>query len=296
MGVAFSRRNGWVSLSLCGVAVWAALIASPPRVEAWSRDGHVIVARIAEQHLTPRARQAVKDLLGERPMSDSRIAGWADYIKHSAEYKRKYPKNDLWHFVDIPLEREYDPARDCKHDNCILARLSEFSRIAGDRRLSHEERKEALMFVIHFVGDLHQPLHCAERHGDRGGNLVHVSWLNEHDHHKLSLHGVWDGNLVEMCVGDLTPTDLADRLSSRITEREAETWVRGNAANWAQESHDLARQFVYKMGDGRTDMPPADAGIIHLDEKYAERNAPVVEIQLMRGGVRLASMLNRIFE
>jgi hypothetical protein len=107
---------------------------------------------------------------------------------------------------------------------------------------------------------------------------------------------VWDGNLVEMCVGDLTPTDLAARLSGRITEREAETWVRGNATNWAQESHDIARRFVYKLGDGRTDMPPADAGIIHLDEKYAERNAPVVEIQLMRGGVRLASMLNRIFE
>jgi hypothetical protein len=125
---------------------------------------------------------------------------------------------------------------------------------------------------------------------------VHVSWLGETEHHKLSLHGVWDGNLVEMCVGELTPTDFADRIAGRITEREAETWVRGNITTWAQEGHDLARRTVYKMGDGRTDMPPADAGVIHLDEAYAQRNAGVVEIQLMRGGVRLASILNRIFE
>src|SRR5262249_58066038 len=126
--------------------------------------------------------------LGERSIADRRIAVWADEIRRSARFRTLYPNNNLWHFVDIPVSADQlDPQRDCRNNDCVSARIGLFQKVLADRTVEREKRREALMFLVHFVGDLHQPLHCAERNGDRGGNLLKVTYL-EDDDEGLNLH------------------------------------------------------------------------------------------------------------
>jgi hypothetical protein len=151
----------------------------------WWDLGHRLVARLAEPLLTAEARAAARDLLGGQSLADASV--WADNIRH---YRRD---TDKLHFVNIPLAAtSYDSARDCPRGECIIAAIERDRRILADTAASADERAEALRFLIHFIGDLHQPLHVADD-ADRGGNQRPVVFLGR----PTDLHKVWDGELVE---------------------------------------------------------------------------------------------------
>ena len=156
--------NGIAILALLG-----ALLVPATRAVAWGKDGHDIVGRIAEKNLGKPARAAVDELLKEhqfKGISDSKLVNWADSIRGSAVYKQKYPKADQWHYINIDIAADLatiDVAASCKDGDCVYGALLKFRAILKDPKKPLQERREALFFIAHFVGDFHQPLHCAER-------------------------------------------------------------------------------------------------------------------------------------
>lgn len=246
---------------------------------AWGPAGHKIVARIAESRLTSQAAAAVRQILGPgRHLTD--IANLADEIRD------REPQTEPWHFVNIPLDAtSYDPARDCPKGQCIIAAIERFRHELETPGLAPQARFQALHNLVHFVGDLHQPLHCGDNH-DRGGNDVAVEFLDQ----PSNLHRVWDSGIVNwMLHSQPDQWEFLARRLGRISGARQAAWSRGSAAEWAMESHDIAREVVYRF-------QPPPSGPVVLGRAYVQRSAPVVRGQLAKAGIRLAYVLNRAFE
>lgn len=273
-----------------------ALLVTPLVALGWADDGHVVVCKIAEAYLKPAARAAIQELLDERPISDPRLCVWADLIRSGATYDRKYPSHRTWHYVNLELqerEEDYDPKQMKDH---VLEAIPRFAKIMNDPSRSKEDRKEALLFVIHFVGDMHQPLHCSNRADDKGGNLQPIKSFRGETENRLNLHWIWDTHLFKAERGELSNEDFVKRLLAEITEKDRETWASGDSYAWGWESHLIGVNEIYRFTDG-TILPLPDEPVAELtDENYIQRKLPIVRTQLKRGGVRLASVLNAAFE
>ena len=277
---------------IASLALLAAVLAAPDRAVAWGKDGHEIVGKIAEKNLSKPARAAVDELLKDhqfKGVSDSKLVNWADSIRGSALYKEKYPKAAEWHYINIDIELDpakIDVAALCKDGDCVYGALLKFRAILKDPKKPLQERREALFFIAHFVGDFHQPLHCAERNKDKGGNLVKVR-VTADDKETPNLHKVWDTNLVAKAMGTLSTEDYAARLGDKIDAEGRKEIQAGKLEDWILECHKVAREKVYKdKGDA------LKAEDHTLSEEYVKEGAATVEQQLLRGGLRLAQFLN----
>src|SRR5215210_8108443 len=165
--------------------VSGAAATDPRSGSLWFQLGHRVIAEIAAGRLTPTAAAAVRDLLSGQDIGDASL--WADQIRGERR------STGSLHFVNIPLEATaYDPGRDCPGGRCIIAAIDSFVRILGDSSTPRGERAEALRFVLHLVGDIHQPLHAANN-GDKGGNDTQVRLEGA----GTNLHAAWDGKLIE---------------------------------------------------------------------------------------------------
>ena len=248
-----------------------ALLVLPSPALAWGAEGHEIAALIAARELTPAARAQAAHLLGGEAMLvlDS---NWADEIRDQRR------DTGRWHFVDIPLTAPgYDPRRDCPDRACVVAQIENDMRILGDRRLSDGARAEALRFLIHFVADVHQPLH-AEDNEDRGGNQVRVEIGRE----RSNLHHIWDADVVEVLGRDAGAA--ASDIARSLSPAERKTWAAGTPAGWANEAHAIARDQIYPPLMGRRSL--------RLPSDYAWRQAPLTRNLLAKAGLRLAFILN----
>jgi hypothetical protein len=254
-----------VGLLLCGLGGQA---------HAWGSEGHRIIAEIAEQYLEPGAARQVRELLAlDNATTLAEVSTWAD------EIRRQRRDTASWHFVDIPLEAPaYDAARDCPRGACVVAQIDRFVGELRDRRLPPRQRLEALKFVVHFVGDVHQPLHTADN-DDRGGNEVRVQF----DGRATNLHAVWDRQILAPAVGG-DERSYALRLARTITPAEIAAWRGGSSAEWATESHSVAQRVIYGELQHRGT----------LQASYGQAALPVVNQQLERAGVRLAAVLNAV--
>jgi hypothetical protein len=231
---------------------------------AWGTTGHQIIAELAQRRLSAAARAQVTTLLHGATLAS--VASWADDVRSSR------PETARWHFVDIPREASrYDAARDCAPEaqgDCVIAAIERFRQVLADRRRPESERAEALKFLVHFVGDLHQPLHSIDDH-DRGGNGVPVTLFGQ----PTNLHAVWDSGLIAHT--GLGVAEYVARLEASDVDAS------GTPISWAEEAHRAAVDHAYVI--------PADR---RLDEPYYDANRPVVDLQLARGGARLARLLN----
>ena len=253
----------------------------PASLYAWGGDGHQIVCLIAEERLTPAGKAGIKELLGDANISDAEIASWADNVR------RERSETGPWHYVDIPTDaKAFDEQRDGRHGNNVIDKINDFSKVLADKKASKADRAEALKFLVHFVGDLHQPLHCAERNKDRGGNGRLVFFLDQP--RATNLHSVWDTSILLHHKGRTRIFDYAQALNSNITPERAKEWAKGTSEAWANESHDLAVTVVY-AGVPEGGAPPK------LDLAYVQKAEPVIDEQLQRAGVRLAMLLNKCF-
>jgi len=263
-------------LFVVSVGVITGAFFRPTPAFAWGGEGHRIVALIAASELAPRVKAQVETLLGGDSMADLSI--WADEIKFHRH------ETSPWHYVDIEIDSQgYDAARDCPTGDCVVAQIERDERIASDRSLAMPVRAEALKFLIHFVGDLHQPLHCADNH-DRGGNEVKVILGRR----STNLHAVWDNDVVKALGRD--PDTVAVELEQQIAPQQVAQWQRGSVAEWANQSFHVAKSEIYGQlsGTGSTDAP------IILDPDYARDQHTIVSEQLEKAGARLASVLNRV--
>src|SRR5262245_1395186 len=241
---------------------------APAHARAWGEEGHVIVAKIAELNLKPQARKAIQGLLGPIPISHPKIATYADFVRRNPDFPQ-YADSAPWHFVDIPFDAKgYDPTRDCPEGTCILGQMERFKKaLAGNGK--SDERLEALLFLVHFVGDVHQPLHCANRN-DRGGNDLHVRYLGKSGKH-INLHSVWDVDLVRAGMGGLDPVDYAHRLNAQISKEDRQQWQAGEPKDWAEEAHAIAVNDAYQA-NGK-ELPRT--GHPDLDRAYVDRCQPL---------------------
>ena len=255
------------------------LLAIPSTARAWGGDGHRIVCEIAWQRLTPEAKTMVTDLLrGDEFPLFAESCSWADEVRRTThEHTYNY------HFINSPAGvAGMDWARDCGDPakRCAPWAIRHFAQVLADRSAAPVERQEALKFLAHFVGDLHQPLH-AGRPEDLGGNRVQVDFFGDRgtEERPRNLHSVWDSGILRR--GGMTPDDAA-ALAAAIVEDEAEMWATTDVRSWANESYRLSEEFVY----GRL---PADGRIRNA---YFLPALGISRAQLMKGGVRLAHLLN----
>ena len=260
------------------LAVGLALVifGSPDQALAWGWEGHRIVAEIAEQYLKPETARQVRELLAmENATTLAEVSTWADDIRAQRR------ETGRWHYVDIPIHPPvgtpggYDAARDCAKGDCVVAKIDEFAAVLRDKAAPPHNRLEALKFVVHFVADVHQPLHAADD-GDRGGNDTHLIFLGQH----TTLHALWDSGLLAAGgVGD--PRAYALKLAQSIKPGDATRWRDGTAAEWATESHEVAKLVYGESHEARA-----------LQVFYEREFLPAVNVQLEKAGLRLAAVLN----
>lgn len=265
----------------------------PSIAQAWGNEGHEIVGRIATARLSEKAAAEVRSLIGSANLGDDDICNWADAIK------LERPETKPWHYVDIPVDGEnhpgaFDPARDCKDGQCVIEQLNHFAAVLKDAKAPRPDRIDALKFVVHFVGDLHQPLHCADRpygsQDDHGGNAVHVTIAGSRQ--PWNLHSVWDFYLVQSLLGQTSVADYSAALNARITPAQSADWLTSkDPVSWANEGNAIAAKVVYNSIPAQ----PATGKPLALDEKYIAAGKSTVEEQLAKAGVRLAQLLNDTF-
>jgi nuclease S1 len=256
--------------------VLAFLLAFPFPAYAWGPQGHEVIARIAADNLSPAAHLRISQLLGgDAPGLMVLDSNWADEIRANR------PATTNWHFVNIEIgSKGYDPRRDCPRDDCVVAQINRDIAALHDPKAPHPAKIEALRFLIHFVGDLHQPLHAADRH-DKGGNSQTV-FLNNR---RTNLHRVWDEDLVEALGRD--PGAVAADIEAGLTPQDRAKMATGTPADWANESFGVAAKEIYARIPSR--------GSVRLPRDYASRERQVVRQQLARAGLRLAMLLNGIY-
>lgn len=248
----------------------AVMLMSAPPAFAWGPLGHRIVARLAAAQLSPGAAAEVKVLLavrGKRYLDQ--VANWADDVRDTDP--DLYRRTARLHYVNFQSsDCIYDPPRDCREGECVVAAIGRYSAILANRSNSPAERAQALAFVVHFVADVHQPLHAGYRH-DAGGNDFQVRWHG----HGASLHRIWDSTML-----DDAHLSTAKYMRRLLAERTPIA-TGGTPAEWAEESCRIDRdEGVY---------PPSHV----IGEAYVERELPVVERRLREAGARLAALLNR---
>jgi hypothetical protein len=241
---------------------------------AWWEKEHQVVAIIAENNLSEVARKQVNLLLDGKSLSS--VSSWADGIKSD----RKWAHSKRWHYVNVKPNQTLDKHRSVPAGDILWA-LDYFYQELLKPSNSKQIRREALMFFVHFVGDIHQPLHVG-KFDDAGGNQVAVNWYNSPRKHNL--HRVWDGLLTH---SKLSAKEYANTLKTPSMAQRAK-WQHSTFADWANESLVL-NEKVYNFGVGE------DKKIIPLGRLYHEKNEPIAKKRLHQAGIRLAFYLNQIF-
>lgn len=261
-------------LSALALSVAFALALLPVPAQAWGPLGHRLVALLAWDDLTPHARRQIDVLLkGEPDATLAGIASWADDLRERDPVLGR--KTSRWHFVNIgEHDCDYQPPRDCPGGDCVVEAIRTQTAILADTRRPRAERLQALKFVVHFVGDVHQPLHAGYGR-DKGGNDVQVNWNNR----GTNLHTLWDSRM--LVTTGRSEADYLRHLRGLPKPTLDAIALPPPAADWAEQSCQVVTQ---------PDFYPRRA---KLEQRYVDKHLPIAERQLRAGGVALAAVLNK---
>jgi hypothetical protein len=250
----------------------------------WGRVGHETIAYIAEKNLNPATMAKLKPLLAGETLES--ISTWADEIRPQKRYTAP------WHFIDLPVRENVTSTnwnQFIRGDNNIDRQIEKDIRELRNQNTSLNEKQEALKFLVHFIGDATMPLHCADDN-DRGGNEKQVRFFSPDSRsnkgHVTNLHSLWD-NLIEIKAAE-DPQILGNQLNQEITSAEKSEWEKGTTIDWILDSYRIAKTIIYNgmpLGNGFVKLPP----------DYYSRMRPIVNKQLEKGGIRLAWILEEIF-
>lgn len=235
---------------------------------AWGPEGHRIVGDIAQWRLMPEAQRKIEKDFNIKRLAD--VSDWADEVKDTRHQKK-------WHFTNIEkMAHGYNRQRDCANGECVTEIIPRYEKILRDTSASVEKRKEALMYLVHFVADAHQPLHLGNEE-DKGGNNVSLNFSGR----TTNLHALWDSDLIHH-YKKASLVKYAHKLNRKIHEQDALRWTQSQVVDWTNESRSLALDFAYS--------PMLTA---EVPMSYVLRSKAIIENQLCRAGVRLAHLLNR---
>jgi hypothetical protein len=227
---------------------------------SWGIIGHRTVAQIAENHLTPQAD----------------VSTWADEVRSDPEYK----STASWHFLNLPLGLNYaqfvEAVKSQQNEN-VYSALLKCEHEIGDKNVSWDKRKADLKFIVHLIGDLHQPMHIS-RAEDKGGNTIQVQF----DGKGTNLHSLWDSKLIER--QGLSYTEMAKSYDTATPEQISE-WQHDDVLKWVYESYEISSQLYTEVEKGTK-----------LDDDYYIKHIPTVRQRIEKGGIRLAGVLNELFK
>lgn len=276
-------------------------VAPAKQAQAWSERGHRLVAELAYARLNAHAREAVDRLTlsdataspGCPVHSFAEASLWSDCVRQIAAYRNQ----SSWHYDNIPMCGASTYRTYCANGDCATAAIARAERTLRQRRGSERDQARALARLVHFIGDIHQPLH-AVNNDDRGGNDVRTgyspsgAWPGATGA-ATNLHAVWDRTLVDYALG---PDEIPARGEiDALMRAHAHDWSMGSSRSWAAEAHQLAVSSAY----GALPNPPvcghslSEVAVLPL--AYAEANAPIVRQQLARAALRLAARLKVIY-
>jgi hypothetical protein len=258
---------------------WLSILSN--QAFAFGADGHRIITKIAENHLSEKTVLAIDAITGDSDLS--RLSLWPDRIRGTLKWR----KSSYWHYINIADHETFETAkRSSKGD--VLSALNDSYQQLANTTLTDSERLEALSFFIHFAGDIHQPLHVG-RSGDRGGNSIAIKWPKKA---KLkNLHWVWDSGLLSL--SNLSVEDYVFKLD-RVSQKQIQRWQQDSFLDWAVESK-MLRSQVYEFGL-KTPAPQVKGKSSVITQDYIERNQPIIEKRLLMAGIRVAGQLNQIFD
>lgn len=258
--------------SLYTKALLVSLVCLSVIAYPWGKDGHHIVSIIAEAYLTTETQTGIMNLLGNETLLE--IDTWADSIKRDPGYEWSRPL----HFLNPPKSMdEFVLERDCPPEGCIVSAIIEYRAVLQDKMATKEQKIEALKFLVHFIGDIHQPLHVS-RAEDFGGNNIRVEFF----HNVMNLHSVWDTALIKRTKKYWY--DYGQEIASGIKSENIREWQNDNPLDWAKESYQISLEYAYKIPK-----------TLQLEQDYFELNLPIVETQIAKAGIRTAHILNNVF-
>lgn len=233
----------------------------------WGKTGHRVIGLIAEENLSPATKAELTKLFGHTDLA--RIANWADEVKSDPAWKHA----DDWHYCTVLDSMEYRGPED---GGRAVQKVTEFSKLLQKGSLGEKDSRNVLRFIVHIVGDLHQPLHVGNG-TDRGGNDVKVSWFWD----ETNLHRVWDSQMIDHM--QYSYTEYAQQIQLGLTDKEKADMLDPSILNFVHNSRALHPQ-VYDIGDGKLAWP------------YVYKNRELMEDRLLKGGFHLAAVLNDIYK
>lgn len=245
----------------------------------YGSEGHKLVALIADKHITSQTRAAVAELLGEQSMAD--VSSWAD------QYRASHRNTSGWHYVDYEIS-DGKLLEGSAKGGTVIDVITSQSAILANPDATPADRKQALMFIIHFVGDMHQPLHCADNF-DKGGNNVKVVFLGRAN----NLHRVWDSAIIQQIMIESGTSTTVESLANSIDQEFASqqpTAGNGTISDWANQSHQMAKKYAYSYLKGDT----LSSITVTLGRDYYDLCMPALRQEVALGGYRLAHVLNTI--
>ena len=281
------RCRSWAARTVLAAGVGINALFASPGALGWGAEGHRITAWVADSQLTPRARTAVRELVGDDSLAE--LAVEADTRR--ADLDHQYPGSSRWHYDDrLVCHADVALSDYCPADNCATGAIARMDAVLRNPSSTHSEKRDAVMFLVHIIGDIHQPLHASDNN-DRGGNQSRVRLPDSSQ--ERPLHSVWDIDLVRRVARGYSPPTYAQELLSRYHSRLQE-WRRGSPADWLAESYAIAQHFAYGALPGMHCDTPLPVGVT-LPESYVNEADRIVPEQLAKAGVRIAAELNSVF-
>lgn len=238
---------------------------------AWGPLGHRVVGYVAQKHLTKKASKKINEIL--KLYSLEMCGNHMDFIKSDTNYNHM----NSWHYVSIPDGMHYNESSKNKKGD-VIATIDQIMTELKTKEFNVFESEEfAIMALVHMVGDIHQPLHVGLAE-DHGGNNVRVEWFGK----RTNLHRIWDSELINHL--KLSYRELGDHINRYITPAQVKIWQKNSVIDWAEESQKL-RIACYDFGDKKK-----------LGYNYSFRHIKTIELRLEQAGVRLAGLLNQIYD
>lgn len=246
------------------------LTASTEKAIFWGKNGHRATGKIAEEHLTRKAKKCIDKLLNGQSLAF--VSTFADEIKSDRAYSEFYP----WHYVNMDLDQTYEEAeKNPKGD--LVTGIAKCISVLKDDNSSDKDKKFYLKLLVHFIGDLHQPLHIGRKE-DKGGNSIQVQWFGR----GTNLHRVWDENMIDDW--EMSYIELANNADD-LSKKQIEAIEKGTVIDWVNEVHKITADVYKSAKKGE-----------NLRYRYSYDHFGTVRSQLQKGGIRLAKVLNDIFD
>lgn len=238
----------------------------------WGQKGHDIVAYIAEQHLTDATKDSIDNLLDGYSMVY--WANWLDNASHTPEYE--YTKT--WHYKNIDANKTFENAPNIKEGNIVDALYEQIS-ILEDSTKTREDKQLAIKMVIHFLGDIHQPLHMGHA-SDKGGNWWNIKFFKN----GTNLHSIWDSRVLSTA-HSWSHTEWQREIDRLPESQQISLLKDGNPTVWGKETYEICKEIYENTPEG-----------INVEYDYIADWTPTIEMQLLKGGLRLADVLNSIYD